>query len=184
MRLYLVRHPKPQVAADVCYGSTDLAVAEQELAHALTCLLPDLPRAAPVFSSPLQRCAGLADCIAVAHGAVAMTRDARLAEMHFGAWELRPWSDIPRAEIDAWADDLTGYRPGGGENVLQMAQRVRAFHEDLMRLPPESAIVVCHAGTIRLLLACQRALPLAEMALYAAQTRHEIGYGEVILLDC
>lgn len=184
MRLYLVRHPQPLVAADLCYGSTDLAVAEQEHARVLSCLLPDLPQAAPLFSSPLQRCAALANRIAVAHGGAAVTHDARLAEMHFGAWELRAWSDIPRTEIDAWADDLVGYRPGGGESVLQMAQRVHAFHDDLMRLRPESAIVVCHAGTIRLLLACQRALALAEMALYAAQTRHKIAYGEVTVLDC
>jgi alpha-ribazole phosphatase len=183
MRLYLVRHPKPQVAADVCYGSTDLAVAEQELRRALFSLLPDLPQGVPLFSSPLQRCAELADRIAAAYGGAAVTYDARLAEMHFGAWELRPWRDIARAEIDAWADDLIGYRPGGGENVLQMAQRVRAFHDDVMRLPLESAIVVCHAGTIRLLLACRRALPLAGMALYAAQMRHQINYGEVIRVD-
>jgi hypothetical protein len=31
--------------------------------------------------------------------------------------------------------------------------------------------------------ACQRGLPLAEMAQYAVQTRHKIAYGEMIL-DC
>ena len=33
MRLYLVRHPKPLVAADICYGSTDLAVAAEAQAR-------------------------------------------------------------------------------------------------------------------------------------------------------
>jgi alpha-ribazole phosphatase len=67
-----------------------------------------------------------------------------------------------------------------------MAQRVRAFYEDLMQLQlrQDCAIVICHAGTIRLLLACQNAVPLAEMALYAAQSRHKIAYGEVVVLDC
>jgi hypothetical protein len=34
-----------------------------------------------------------------------------------------------------------------------------------------------------MMLGCQRGLPLAEMARYAAQTRHKIAFGEVILID-
>lgn len=47
--------------------------------------------------------------------------------MGFGAWEMRAWNAIPRAEVDAWAADLLHYRPDGGENVLDMACRVAAF---------------------------------------------------------
>jgi alpha-ribazole phosphatase len=103
--------------------------------------------------------------------------------MHFGRWELRQWSDIPRAEVEAWAKEVVTYRPGGGESVLQMAVRVRQFHEDLLRSHQDNAVVVCHAGTIRMLMACQRGLPLAEMARYAAQVRHKVAFGETILLD-
>lgn len=184
MRLYLVRHPKPLVAADTCYGCTDLTVSAEEHARVLALLTPNLPEQTSLFCSPLQRCAVLADSLAEALDCAPAIHDARLAEMYFGDWEMRAWSDIPRIEIDAWANDIAQFRPGGGENVLQMAQRVSAFHDDLLRCGQDRAIVICHAGTMRLLLACQRGLPLAEMARYAARTPHKIAYGELMILDC
>jgi alpha-ribazole phosphatase len=179
MRLILVRHPRPLVAPGVCYGSTDLAVAAGEQARISAVLSASLPRKAPLFSSPLQRCAGLANRLDCA----SLMLDPRLAEMDFGAWELRRWDDIPAAEIDAWADDLVHYRPGGGESVLHMASRVAAFYEDMRRLPGEEAVVICHAGTMRLLSACRAGLSLQETALRAAQTPHKIAYGESLILD-
>jgi alpha-ribazole phosphatase len=66
---------------------------------------------------------------------------------------------------------------------MQMAQRVLAFRDDLLSLQ-QDCIVICHAGTIRLLLACQHGESLLETALHAAQTSHHIAYGEVIILNC
>jgi alpha-ribazole phosphatase len=97
---------------------------------------------------------------------------------------MRAWDEIPRSEIDAWGNNLTEYRPGNGENVLQVAQRVRAFRDELSKLDAEQIVVICHAGTIRLLLAGERGLSLADTALYAAQNEHKIAYGEVVVLDC
>lgn len=186
MRLYLVRHPRPVVGPEVCYGRTDLAVAPPVLRDLLPTLLPQLPQepATPVFSSPLRRCAVLAESIAAARAAAAPTYDARLAELDFGAWESRPWSGIPRAEVDAWADDPVHYRPGGGESVLGMAQRVHAFHEALAASGCARAIVVCHAGTIRLLAARGHGMRPEEMALQAVRRGHAIAYGAVTVVDC
>ena len=175
MTLYLVRHPRPDVAPGLCYGASDVPVLDAELARVHAALaqraLPDLP----VYASPLRRCALLAERLAPGR----VTLDARLAEMDFGAWELRPWSAIPRADVDAWAADLLHYRPGGAENVLDVARRVRAFVNDI-RVP--SALVVCHAGTIRLLAALHGGAPLEQAALQAARTPHRIGYGDVVVL--
>lgn len=184
MRLYLVRHPKPIIASNTCYGRTDLAVSAQEHARVAAALLPLLPKGVPLFSSPLRRCAELAQRIADPLACSSILIDQRLAEIDFGAWEGRCWDTIARAEIDAWADDMVGYRPGGGESVLQMAQRVRAFHADLMQSRQDCAIVICHAGTIRLLSAYRHGLSVSEIALHAAQTPHAIDYGAVITLDC
>lgn len=171
------------VAAGICYGCTDVAVAAGERQRILSSLLPALPHQAPLFSSPLQRCAGLAAELAGALGGEPPILDARLQEMNFGYWEMRAWDDIPHAEVDAWAADPARYRPGDGESVLQAAQRVRAFHDELMQLRPDGAIVVCHAGTIRLLLACRQALPATEIALHAARTPHIIAYGKLLVVD-
>ena len=177
MRLILLRHPKPQVAAGVCYGSTDLAIAPGELERVLA-ELSDLPNQATVYSSPLRRCAELARRLPCA----APRFDPRLVEMDFGDWEMRRWDDIARAEIDAWAADLVHYRPGGGDSVLHMAQRVAGFYADLQRQQAD-AIVVCHAGTIRLLAACHAGLAPADAALQAARTPHAIGYGAALTLE-
>jgi alpha-ribazole phosphatase len=145
-------------------------------------LTPFLPKNVPIFSSPLRRCSELAALLSDALGAV-VRHDPRLVEMNFGAWEMRSWNDIPRTEIDAWANDLHAYRPGGGENVLDVEQRIRSFLDDLQRQCHESAIVVCHAGTIRMLSACRRHCSSINAALAAAQTENRIGYGELIVLD-
>lgn len=182
MRLTLVRHPKPDVAPGLCYGRTDLAVTADQLTQALATLQPALPAHAVLYSSPLQRCRDLAAILAAQRGEIAPCVDARLAEMDFGAWEMQPWEAIARAEIDAWAADVAGYRPGGGETVLEMAARVAAFYADVQR-QQQDAIVICHAGTMRLLAACQAGLPLRETALRAAQHAHAIPYGGTLVLD-
>ena len=191
MRLILIRHPQPLVAPGVCYGSSDLPTAPDDVERVLAELrssasiasgaarssAPVVPPGTPLYSSPLQRCAALA------HRLGAPVLDARLAEMDFGAWELRSWDDIAHAEVDAWAADLVHYRPGGGENVLQVAARVAAFRAELLRQPHRQAAIVCHAGTIRLLTALQAGLPLPETALRAAALPHKITYGEAVILE-
>ena len=175
MQLILVRHPQPEVAPGLCYGRTDVSTPIEAIARVTTELrAAGLPGRLPVYASPLARCATLAAALDVP-----VTFDARLAEMDFGAWEMRAWDAIPRAEVDAWAADLLHYRPGGGENVLEVARRVAAFRQAL-RHP--AALVICHAGTIRLLSALHLGGSIEQAALRAAASAHRIGYGEVIVL--
>lgn len=178
MRLYLVRHLRPMVPSGVCYGRSDLPVDPQLHADALPGLRSQLPYEVPLFSSPLQRCASLARALSNE-----VRFDARLVELDFGAWEMCGWDRIARTEIDAWAADVALYRPGGGENVLDMAQRISAFYDDLVGQALPAAIVLCHAGTMRLLAARTRGLDAMAMAQVAARRPHAIGYGEVVILD-
>lgn len=182
MRLYLVRHPRPEVPAGYCYGRSDLAANEADLERVLATLRGQgLPGTMPVHASPLARSAVLAHRLSPAP-----TFDARLAEMDFGAWELRSWDDIPRDEIDAWSADLLHYRPGGGESVMDVAARVAGFDADIRRAAQAQAaqaLVICHAGTMRLLHALRLGGTLAEAALRAAQAPHRIDYGEVMMLE-
>nr|WP_307728054.1 histidine phosphatase family protein [Massilia terrae] len=174
--MHLLRHPQPAVAPGLCYGATDMPALDYEIERVHAELIArGLPGALPVFSSPLRRCAELAQRLQP-HGP---QLDARLAEMDFGAWEMRAWSDIPRAEVDAWAADLSNYRPGGGENLREVAARVNGFANDLLRAGHAAALIVCHAGTIRLLTALCAGLPLEQ----AAATPHRIGYGELVVLE-
>lgn len=183
MKLHLVRHPQPAIAPGLCYGASDIAVAQAELVRVCAALRgAGLPGHMPVYSSPLQRCARLAQRLQPS----GVRFDSRLAEMNFGSWEMLPWSAISRREIDAWAADPLSYRPGGAENVLDVARRVAAFaaelREELAGGGGAEALLVCHAGTMRLLCAMQGGAPLEQAALRATATPHDIGYGETILL--
>jgi alpha-ribazole phosphatase len=178
MRLYLVRHLPPIVAPGTCYGRTDLATDPAAQAVALPALQAALPAAAPVYSSPLRRCVVLAQALGQP-----VQVDPRLAELDFGAWEMRRWDDIARADIDAWAVDVAGYRPGGGDSVAAMAERIAAFYADLVNTKAHEAVVVCHAGAIRLLTARAAGRDVGAMAQAAARP-HAIGYGEIVILDC
>lgn len=149
MRLHLIRHPKPLIEAGICYGRHDCPA--EDAASVAAMLLPELPAGLPVWSSPLRRCRELAElldpqpCI-----------DDRLAEMNFGAWEGRRWDDIPRVELDAWAADVAGYAPPGGESPRNLQRRALDF---VASLDVPEAVIVTHAGVIRTLLAHWQGLP-------------------------
>ena len=70
-------------------------------------------------------------------------------EMDFGAWEGRAWEALDRADIDAWTDQFTVHRPGGGDSLAAMLQRVaEALHE--ARTQPQGDVLwISHAGVAR-----------------------------------
>jgi len=139
--LHLIRHPPPLGMAGICYGATD--VSAEPAAPFAAALRAELPPGLPLWSSPLQRCRDLAMAL---HPTPIF--DDRLREMNFGAWEGRPWAEIPRAEVDAWAADVAGYAPPGGESAQQLQQRALAF---IAALTVAEAALVTHAGVIRCL---------------------------------
>lgn len=149
MRLYLIRHPRPDVAEGICYGQTDLPLAEPAIEVAAR-LRPQLPAGLPVYSSPLRRCLELAVEL---HPRPRF--DERLREMHFGAWEMQAWDDIGRAALDAWAADPLHFVAPGSESVARMRERALEFVATL----DGDAVLVTHAGVIRALTGWAEALP-------------------------
>lgn len=146
MALILLRHTQPDIAPGMCYGQTDLDVAAsfgEDAARAKA----DLPPVSRIISSPLQRCRKLADFIAQSC-ALSVIDEPRLMEMDFGNWEGKAWSDIPRSEIDAWANDFFHARPHDGENVSALTARTWAAISD-WRDETSNTLIVTHAGVIR-----------------------------------
>jgi alpha-ribazole phosphatase len=164
MALILARHTRPAVAG-TCYGRSDAALAPSFAAEA-EALLAELPEIARIATSPLARCRRLADALGDRLG-LPVAADPDLAEMDFGAWEGRPWDAIPAAELDAWAADLLGARPHGGESVAMLLARTRRALARL-RGAPGAGLAITHAGVIRAALfdagdpgAWQREIPFA-----------------------
>ncbi|MFH1869598.1 MAG: alpha-ribazole phosphatase [Pseudomonadota bacterium] len=171
MQLWLIRHPPPQVAVGICYGRTDLALAD-DVAAAAARIRPQLPPHSPLFTSPLQRCRQLADAL---HPTPQC--DERLQEMHFGDWEMTPWAQIQRAALDGWAADPLGYRPPQGESVAELRARVLAFVAEAHDAGLQRAVLVTHAGVMKVIVGlAQGMLPQQWMALM-------FEYGRVIRVD-
>ncbi|MCK0150933.1 alpha-ribazole phosphatase family protein [Marivita sp. S6314] len=143
MAVTLIRHTTPDVTKGTCYGRTDLALADS-FAEEAAQVLAGLPEARHVLTSPLTRCHRLAH-----HIAPHLMGEIQVAnhwiEMDFGNWEGVPWSDIPRDQLDAWADDFHRFAGHGGESVAMLERRVRQG----LDATPDGAIVVTHAGCIK-----------------------------------
>lgn len=149
--LYLIRHTKPSIAPGICYGQMDIGLADsfkEEASDVLHYLSPlEL-----IITSPLLRASRLAEYLAQEQRCELLV-DVRLMEKHFGLWEGKAWSDIARNEIDAWAGDIMGYAPPGGESVQQMMRRVQTLLCDVAQLPQQNIALIAHGGSIRALLA-------------------------------
>ena len=170
-RIYLIRHPQPAVDAGVCYGRSDLGLAEDAQACAGG-LRPLLPEHTPIYASPLSRCRHLAEQL---HAAPRY--DPRLMEMNFGEWEMQPWAGIGRDAIDAWLADPLDYAPPGGESVGAMRARVAEFLGEHAAEPCIALVV--HAGVMKVCLAELLGLPQQEWFAY----RFEFGSATLIEAD-
>ena len=154
MHIYLVRHPPPIDADGLCYGRLEVAVAEQDIAAAAESIAGQIPAqtlaSARIYCSPSSRCMGLARHIASPREPTAAED---LIEMSFGDWQGTRWDAIARPEIDAWAKDLWGYRPGGGESAAMVATRWERWLHHVRRSDLGHVVAVTHAGVIRVALA-------------------------------
>ena len=163
MKLWLVRHARPLIEPGVCYGATDMAVdarATQACAQALAQVLPQGVR---VMTSPLQRCAQLAQALQTLRRDLQATPDARLAEMDFGCWEGVPWDAIPKDDFAHWMDNFNTCRFGGRESVGEFMQRVALVRTDTEREAQE-AVWITHAGVARAMTLLAQGLTVVERA--------------------
>lgn len=147
MKLWLARHAAPLIDAGICYGSLDVQADEAATQLAARALAAALPPRLPVRVSGLRRADQLAQALTQLRADLRPTRDERLNEMHFGAWEGMPWQAIPKADIDAWTREFFRYRAGGGESVSGVLQRVAQALEDAAA--DGEAVWITHAGVIR-----------------------------------
>src|SRR5205807_2849861 len=85
------------------------------------------------------------------------TIDDRFAEGDRGDLEGRYWRDVARDDPDlfaAWRAAGEGFRFPGGESLREQSDRVLAALDDV-RDGDQPALVVCHGGSIRVVL-CSR----------------------------
>jgi len=148
-RLWLVRHARPLVAPGTCYGALDVPADPAATADCARRLAQVLPAGLHTRHSPLQRCELLAQSLQALRPDLMPKLDARLVEMDFGAWEGRAWDAIARADIDAWTTRFAEHRPGGGDSLQEMLQRVAAALHEARAAQPGDVLWISHAGVAR-----------------------------------
>lgn len=175
--LYAWRHPAPKGAAGRCIGArTDLPLDRRKakrLAHRIRAVArrEGLPR--EVCTSPLRRCLDVGRWLR--RFGFRHVVDARLAELDFGDWDGRAWAAIRQTEIEAWASNLAGHAPGGGEPVSALLARVAR----VLTQPP-TALLVTHGGWLSAAwwLVCRK----ESVAPTAAEWPRAPGYGRCVRL--
>lgn len=152
-QLWLLRHARPLIDAGVCYGALNVAADTEHTRQSAAELAKRLPdQVAELRCSTLERCIQLTQALLHHRPHWQAQFDERLCEMNFQRWEGMNWDDVPRAELDAWNADFSGYAPGGGESLALMLKRVGQALQASCKAALEQdkdVVWVTHAGVIR-----------------------------------
>jgi broad specificity phosphatase PhoE len=107
-----------------------------------------------LWSSDLSRASETAEIVGARIG-LTPTLDWRLREGNRGDWEGRLFEDVAREEpqqFAAWLRAGPDWRFPGGESLLEQQQRVAACVDEVRATAPLPALLVCHGGSIRVML--------------------------------
>lgn len=170
MEIHLIRHTAVDNLENRCYGFAEMLLRKDFIEDFKMLNLDN--NYDVIVSSPSQRCRLLADFFKFDY-----QTDGRLREMNFGNWEMKKWTDIPEEEINPWYQDFVSVKASGGENLLEMQTRVLSFwNEFIQRKDLEKALIVTHAGVIRLILQAVLQFPLENMFTI------QIDYGRKVII--
>lgn len=181
----LIRHIRPQIAPGICYGKSDLPVAEaaDPACHLLASHFFSASSRNLLLSSPLIRARKLADTLAGASFDNNDISKTRIVDSHkdwqeidFGQWEGMPWDNIPSEAIDLWQQNPESFSPPGGESAQEMAERVERAWQRWCQMD-QGGILVSHVGVIRMILAQVLGLSVS------SQLRLEVDYQHGVWLQ-
>lgn len=132
------------------YGSTDSQLTDEGMQAMLDAVSEQAFD--QIISSPLQRCARVAQLLAEQQGCDYMlSNDWR--EYHFGDWEAMPiqqlWDEQPEALTQFWQNPYQ-FSPPNAENFSLFLQRIEQARNDLIsQTTQKKTLVITHAGVIR-----------------------------------
>lgn len=157
LKLYLVRHGESAWNVKHLYtGQQDVALSEVGATQAerVAEKLAGMPFTA-LYASPLKRAHDTAKPFANLSGLPLQT-DARLAEIHHGAWEGSPAAVIREQyadEYSAWRTQPHRMKMPEGESLDDVAERVQDFMQDLLaEHSAGNVLIVTHDAVLRVIL--------------------------------
>jgi broad specificity phosphatase PhoE len=142
--LVLVRHGQTDAnARGLLLGRADPPLSDLGRRQA-SALATHIPADARVVASPLRRTVETA----AAFGRP-VERDERWIELDYGAFDGRPFAEVPAEVWRDWRAD-PHYVPAGGESLAMLGTRVRAACDDLLDEARErDVVVVTHVSPIK-----------------------------------
>ncbi|MEH6551175.1 MAG: histidine phosphatase family protein [Pseudomonadales bacterium] len=162
----IIRHGQCE-GGEIYRGSTDVALTDigwQQMSLAAGRIDPRWQR---IVSSPLIRCRDFAQSLANQYR-LPLLVEAGFREMHFGDWEGRALTEVWESDketVSGFYRDPESVIPPGGEGAVKARDRIAQAWTCLMNENAgDHLLLVCHGGTIRLLLSYLLQLPLATIA--------------------
>jgi broad specificity phosphatase PhoE len=150
--LATLRHAETEWSRDKrIQGRSDIPLSAAGRAALQAHRLPALCAGMRAVTSPLLRCVETAALL----GHAQATREPRIVEMHWGAWEGRRLAEL-RATLGAamQANEARGmdFTPEGGESPRRVRERLRPWLAELAA-QAQPTLAFTHRGVIRVLLA-------------------------------
>jgi len=173
MEVYVIRHTPVAVGKDTCYGQSDVSLAES-FPKDFTYYENQLPSDFDVvYCSPLKRCTDLASALKCEKIRI----ENALLEMNFGDWENKKWEDLNEAELNNWMADFVNVKTPNGENLLELAERVKLFLDELRNQQHKKVLLITHSGVIRCIWSYLLEIPLQNIF------KFNVDYFQVLLFN-
>ena len=151
---YLLRHGKVE-GEPALNGHTDCKVApalQKKISQALC--NENIPFD-HIISSPLRRCADLADLLKEAQPTAKVSIDNQIQEMSFGTLDGKAFETIKDqwSLLDAfWQDPAKNTLPQG-ESLSNFQQRITSAWSEIIKTENSNTLIIAHGGVIRMILA-------------------------------
>jgi alpha-ribazole phosphatase len=148
--MIFLRHPTPDIPSGICYGQTDMDIAEEGHAQ-IEKALSSTPPLTRIIASPAKRCRKLAEKL-TEKNKLQLHFDARLWEMNMGDWEGIAWVDIDRKLTEQWLKDAHHNNTPNGECFADVEIRVAQCIKEILadkKHNQSSTAIFCHASPIR-----------------------------------
>lgn len=152
MIIHLIRHGKTEANEKRLYcGSTDLSLSPAGEAE-LVKLRDEIayPAAVIYITSGMRR---TAETLQIIYGKVPDMILPEFKEFYFGDFEMKSYEELKTSlDYQKWLAEYENAGCPNGESRPAFRQRIKAGLSKMYELKAESAVIVCHGGTIAVIM--------------------------------
>jgi len=168
INIYLLRHGKT-VGEPALYGHTDVEVDQALQQQICDKLLSQQWTIEQIVTSPLKRCKDLALKVSDALPQASLSVNQDFKEIHFGDLDGKPFESAKQywPELELFWQNPAQHTLPNAESLQAFNQRITKSWEQLVLDVEKDTLVICHGGTIRMILASLLPIDWQSSALYS-----------------